>query len=92
MMCLKRFVTVLTVIYFLSSLLLAILTNVYPLLYTVDIKTLNTSIRNHTILDEVPGNLWLGLYVNHGISFAVGKSTYTLEIELLYMAMLLHKN
>ena len=83
-MCIKRFVTVLTVTYLLSSLLLAILTNVYPLLNTLDylaldIKTSNASIRNNTILDEVPRNLWLGLYVNHGISFAVGKSRYTLK-------------
>ena len=86
-MSLSKAVSVLTGLYLLSSLLLPILTNIYPVLLlpkklAPQIMTglannnSNNNINNNnnnTLLAALPEYLWTLLYVNQGISSVIGK-------------------
>ena len=76
-MLLSTAVSALTVLYFLSSLLLAILNNLYPYIllrkqHSAPVD-MGLSVNNNTFLAEIPESLWFGIYANHGISYVVGE-------------------
>ena len=76
-MLLSTAVSALTVLYFLSSLLLAILNNLYPYIllrkqHSVPVY-MGLSVNNNTFLADIPESLWFGIYANHGISYVVGE-------------------
>ena len=76
-------VSVLSVLYFISSLLIAVFTNLYPFIafdlsHNDTEKTENvddrpiSSLHNNTFISDVPKLLWDGLYINEGIAFIIG--------------------
>ena len=77
-------VSVFSDLYFISSLLIAVCTNLYPMIkfHLPQNITENTeyvddepmpSLHNNTFISEVPKILWDGLYMNEGIAFVIGK-------------------